>query len=116
VEHWFEWSPRGVEWSRIDGPFEVGTAGTSKPPGLPAGRFRLITVEPEARFVTETNLPGCRLRFEHRVEPAVAGSRIRHAASIDGPLTFIYSHVLRRSIERALPDGMERLAVLAARD
>lgn len=33
VEHWCEWSRHGVEWSRIDGPFEVGTEGKSKPPG-----------------------------------------------------------------------------------
>lgn len=113
VEHWSDWSRHGVEWSRIDGPFEVGTAGKSKPPGLPAGKFRLITVELEARFITETKLPGCHLRFEHQVEPVVSGSTIRHTATIDGPLASVYSRILRRSIERGLPDGVERLAVLA---
>ena len=46
VEHWNAWSRGGVEWSRLDGPFEVGTTGTSKPPGFPASRFRLTAVEP----------------------------------------------------------------------
>jgi hypothetical protein len=116
VEGWSEWSRQGVEWSRIDGPFEVGTTGTSKPPGLPAGRFRLVTVEPEARFVTETRLPGSRLRFEHVVTPEDPGSRIRHSAALEGPLAFVYLRVLRKRIERGLPDGVERLAVLAAQD
>jgi hypothetical protein len=116
VEHWSEWSRHGVEWSSLDGPFEVGTKGKSKPPGMPAGTFRLVTVEPEARFITEVKLPGSRLRFEHQVQPEASGSRIRHSATVDGPLAFVYSRILRKSIVRGLPDGVERLAVLATQD
>ena len=46
VEHWCDWSRHGVEWSRIDGPFAVGTKGKSKPPGSRALAFRLVAVEP----------------------------------------------------------------------
>ena len=114
VEHWSDWSRNGVEWSRLDGPFEVGTTGKSKAPGMPAGKFRLITVEPDARFVSEVKLPGGRLRFEHVVEPTAHGSQITHRASVDGPLSAIYSRVVRAGIERGLRDGVDRLAVLAA--
>jgi hypothetical protein len=116
VEHWSDWSRHGVEWSHIDGAFEVGTKGRSKPPGLPAGRFQLVTVEPDSRFITVTKLPGSRLRFEHHVEPALSGTSIRHTATIDGPLAFVYARLLHKSIERGLPDGVERLATLAAQD
>ena len=110
VERWCEWSRQGVEWSRIDGPFEVGTKGKSKPPGFPAGRFKLVAVEPDALFASETKLPGGRIWFEHAIEPTDSGSRITHRAIVDGPLAFLYARVVRKSVERGLPDGVERLA------
>jgi hypothetical protein len=50
------------------------------------------------------------LRFDHVIEPLPVGVRITDRAAIDGPLTFLYSRILRRSIVRALPDGVDRLA------
>ena len=114
VEHWCEWSQQGVEWSRIDGPFEVGTKGKSKPPGSPALRFQLVTVEPDATFVSEARLPGARMRFEHVIEPTERGSRITHRAGLDGPLAFLYTRSVRKGVEKGLPDGVERLADIAA--
>jgi len=116
VEHWCEWSRQGVEWSRIDGPFEVGTKGKSKPPGSPALTFQLVAVEPDATFVTEARPPGARLRFEHLIEPAEPGSRITHRVALDGPLAFLYTRFVRKGVEQGLPDGVDRLAVLAAAD
>jgi hypothetical protein len=97
-------------WSRLNGPFEVGTKGKSKPPGLPAGRFRLTVVEPERMFATETRLPGARLLFEHVIEPHEVGVTITHRAVISGPLTFLYARILRRAILRGLPEGVDQLA------
>jgi hypothetical protein len=115
VVNWREWSVEGVEWSRLDGPFEVGTMGKSKPPGrLPAGSFRLDAVVPEQMFRSETKLPGARLRFEHIIEQADAGVTITHRARLDGPLAWLWLPLLRKSIERGLPPGVERLATLAA--
>ena len=117
VAQWCEWSVEGVEWSRLDGPFEVGTTGKSKPPGrLPAGSFRLDAVVPEQMFGSETKLPGARLRFEHIIQPADAGVTITHRAVVDGPLTWLWLPLLRKSIERGLAPGVERLAKLAAAD
>jgi Polyketide cyclase / dehydrase and lipid transport len=116
VPNWRDWSERGVVWSRIDGPFEVGTKGRSKPPGLPAGSFRLVAVEPDELFASETRLPGARLRFEHVIEKQDAGVRITHRATLDGPLSSLYRPLVRRAIEQGLPAGVERLAVLAAAD
>jgi hypothetical protein len=100
----------------LDGPFEVGTRGKSKPPRLPAGRFRLVDVEPDAKFVSESRFPGSRLVFVHRIEPSGDGVRITHQAEISGPLAFLLSAIIRRTTERALPDGVERLARMAAAD
>ena len=117
VANWREWSVEGVEWSRLDGPFEVGTTGKSKPPGwLPAGSFRLDAVVEEQMFGSETKLPGARLRFEHIIEPAGAGVTITHRAKLDGPLARLWLPLMRKSIEGGLPPGVERLATMAAAD
>jgi len=34
--------------------------------------------------------------------------------SLDGPLEFVYRRSVRKSVGRGLPDGVERLAILAA--
>lgn len=117
VSNWSKWSVEGVEWSRLDGPFVVGTTGKSKPPGrLPAGRFRLDAVVPEEMFRSETKLPGARLLFEHVIEPADAGVTITHRATLDGPAARLWLPLVRKSIEGGLPPGVERLATMAAAD
>jgi len=114
VEHWSDWSRNGVKWSRLDGPFEVGTKGKTKAPGMPAATFRLVAVEPDAGFVSEVRLPGGRLRFEHVIEPNEKGSRITHRVEVDGPLAAVHARIIGKTTEKALVDGVDRLAVLAA--
>jgi polyketide cyclase/dehydrase/lipid transport protein len=113
VDNWSEWSEKGVERSHLDGEFKEGTTGKSKAPGFPEGKFRLITVEPEKRFVSEAKFPGGRLTFEHIIEPRDEGSRITHRATVDGPLSFIYIPLVKRPLQKGLPTGVDRLAELA---
>ncbi len=114
VDRWCEGSRHGVERSHISGPFAVGTKGKSKAPGSPTARFTLVAVDPDAFFASEVKLPGGRLRFEHVINATPSGSRITHRATPDGPLAFLYVPMVRKSIERGLPDGVERLATMAA--
>src|SRR5436190_793043 len=90
VDHWSEWSP-GVEWSRLEGPFEVGSTGKSKAPGSPALRFRVMAVEPQVKFTTKARLPGASLVFEHVLESLGTGARITHRATLSGPLAPLYT-------------------------
>jgi Polyketide cyclase / dehydrase and lipid transport len=112
VDRWCDWSP-GVEWSRLDGPFEVGSKGKSKPPGSPALRFRVTAVEPRVMFATKARLPGASLVFEHVLESLDTGARITHRATLSGPLAPLYTRSVRRRTEPGLRDGVERLAALA---
>jgi len=114
VEHWREWSQQGVEWSRIDGPFEAGTTGEMKSPGSPPVTFTLLAVEPDAFFTSEVKLPGARLRFEHVVVPSGRETRITHRVAVEGPLASAYTLLMRRRVKRGLLDGVERLAHMAA--
>ena len=109
VTRWSDWSP-AIEWSRLDGPFQVGAIGKSKARGAPAGRFRLVRVEPNALFATTTWLPGARLLFEHFIEPLDTGLRITHRATLSGPLSWLYARRIRSLTEHSLPEGVDRLA------
>src|SRR5438105_8256407 len=113
VDNWSDWSEKGVERSSIDGDFKVGTTGMSKAPHLPKGRFELVEVEAEHKFVTKSTLPGATLYFEHMVEPADNGSHITHRAILDGPLTFAWQPLVGWIIGRGMPDSVNRLAELA---
>jgi len=113
VERWKQWSPNGVEESSLDGKFEAGSTGHSKAPHLPKGKFELVEVEPERRFVSRSSFPGGSLTFEHMLEPTDGGTRITHKASLDGPLSFLWNPVVSRIVKRGLPSGVERLAELA---
>jgi uncharacterized protein YndB with AHSA1/START domain len=112
VEEWREWS-KGVEESSLDGEFEAGSKGKTKAPSLPRTSFELVEVEPERRFVSKGKPPGASLIFEHMLEPLNGGTRITHRATLEGPLTFLWSPVIGRIIKRGLPEGVERLAELA---
>lgn len=114
VEHWSSWSRKGVEWSRLDGPFEAGTEGKTKAPGFPAFRFRLTAVEPERMFASEAKLPGARLVIEHVIESVGAGVEITHRARVDGPMAWLWATLIRRGTEKGLSDGVERLAKMSA--
>jgi uncharacterized protein YndB with AHSA1/START domain len=116
VEHWDAWAPEGVEWARLDGPFEPGTTGEIKAPGSPKGTFTLVGVEPERSFVTEAKLPGARMRFEYLVEPTDTGAHLTHRATIGGPLAFLWARIAGRRMEEGMPDSVRRLAVIAAHD
>jgi hypothetical protein len=113
VDNWSEWSTKGVEHSTLEGEFEVGSKGTSKAPHLPKGNFELIEVEPERKFASKATMPGATLLFEHELEPSGEGTRITHRATLEGPLTFLWSPVVGRIISRGLPPGVEKLAELA---
>ena len=44
------------------------------------------------------------------------GSRITHRVALEGPLAFLYTPIVRKGVERGLPGGVDRLAVMAADD
>jgi hypothetical protein len=65
-------------------------------------------------FASQAKLPGAKLVFEHVIESVGAGVQITHRARLDGPMAWLWAAVLRRSIEKGLPDGVDRLAKLDA--
>ena len=62
VANWVEVDP-AVEWARIDGAFETGSRGETKPIGAPANAWTLADVEAGRRAVIAMRVPGAEVRF-----------------------------------------------------
>lgn len=85
VQGWPAWDGSLIA-TTLQGPFAAGTTGTLHPQGMPEPiAFVLTAVEPGAGFADETRLGPIVLRFEHRVEPRGAGSRIVVSVEAEGP-------------------------------
>jgi len=50
------------------------------------------------------------LVFEHLIEPSDRGIRIRHRATLSGPLSRLYTRRIRSLTEQSLTEGVDRLA------
>ncbi len=113
VGNWPRWD-HGIEWARLEGPFEEGTAGRLKPKGGPEVPFVLLWADPERGFSDESRLPLGRLRFEHRWRPFENGRiEIVHRVCFHGPMGFLYAFLMGPSFRRDLPKAMKTLARMA---
>ena len=112
MEGWRRWDEE-VEWSRLDGPFEVGSRGVLKPKKGPKPSFVTTEVRRERAFTDRTRLPLASMDFFHRMEPVDGGTRIVHGVRISGPLSFVFARLLGPGFEKGLPRAVQTLARLA---
>lgn len=113
VEGWSSWNP-GIAWARLEGPFQAGTVGRTKPAKGPEGTFTVANVEPGTSFVNEAKMAGARLRFLHRVERLGDGrSRVTMGASMAGPLASLYGMMFGRNIKAYMPTAVRQLVAKA---
>ena len=108
---WSEWNA-GVQSIEIEGPFATGTWFTMKTPDGPEPlRSRLLEVRDGERFVDETRVGDLVVRVAHRLERAVAGTRIVYALEAEGPgaseigpaIAADFPQVLAALVKRAAP-------------
>ena len=109
VENWKEWD-KSVEWSSIDGRFELGAKGKLKPKEGPLAKFKLTEVEKFKKFTDEAKLPLTKLQFIHEMNCNNGDTEITHKIRITGILTFLFSRVIGKKLEKDLPHAMENLS------
>jgi hypothetical protein len=103
-----------VAWSRLHGPFAVGTRGELKLKGLPTLSFVLDEVTKEQSYANVVSMPGLRVRFTHDLEPQSATTmRITHGAEIGGRLGWLVRPLVRRPLTRALATALDNFVRLA---
>lgn len=115
VSNWKRWDSE-VLWSKVDGPFAVGTSGVLKPKHGPQAKFVLTEVQEEKRFVDQTKIAGTTLTFIHELQPMPNGSKITHRIEITGLLAPVLGATLGRQLKAGLPTAVQNLAKLAESD
>ncbi len=114
ITSWTTWDT-GIEYASLEGPFAAGTRGTLQPQGQDKLSFQLIDVEPLDGFSDVTDIPGAAIaiRFDHRLQKTLDGTRITHSVSITGPNVDKFGEQFIAELSDGIPQTMERLAALA---
>ena len=115
MDTWPEWD-EAIVWTRLDGPFAVGTTGVLKPKGGPKVTFVIETLEPGSEFTDVSSMPGARLRIRHRVAVDDGRTRVEIEVSIEGPLGWLWRRVVGTGIATSTPEGLRRLGEVAEAD
>ncbi len=108
VENWKKWDEE-IESSRIDGPFQAGTAGSTKFVGTPLIKTLLTKVEPLKLVVQEAYLSFAKVISYQSMRQVAGTTQITFQVEIRGPLSFFYSCMLGRFIKKKIPKEMEEM-------
>jgi len=108
VEGWCEWDA-DVKISSISGEFQKGVEGVLTPLKGPKAKFTLVEVTLNQSFSTETKLPLCCMRFEHKLRPYGEFTEVTHRVGFTGALSFIWEKLIGSQIKHGLPHALSGL-------
>jgi hypothetical protein len=100
-----------VESAALDGPFQPGAKGSTKPRGGEPIHWQLEGVQEGCSVVVMIQVPGAALRCTWKFEDS--GSRrtpITQRASIEGDRAQDYVSTVAPELEKGIPLGMQKLA------
>ena len=114
VANWSVVDP-AVEWARLDGPFEAGRRGQTKPVGRPATDWTLVAVEAGRRAVIEIAAPGAVVRFTWTLDDGEAGgARLTQRLESGGDASGPYVGAMQGLADN-IPLGMQKLVAAIER-
>ncbi|MDH5217154.1 MAG: SRPBCC family protein [Gammaproteobacteria bacterium] len=108
VNEWPNWDPDVAEAS-LFGSFSQGAKGKLKPSDGPKTKIRLTEVVENKAFTVCSNLPLCKIIFEHDLEALPTSTRVIHRVSFRGPLKHLFSHLIGPKIRQGLPESLKGL-------
>ena len=111
VPNWNQWDS-DIEWSSLNGNFEIGSKGQLKPANGPKATFTITEIIPNKRFVDTSTLPLTKLTFIHDLEETNSGVTITHTIQMDGLLSGLFSKIIGKSLAKGLPNALQNLKQL----
>jgi uncharacterized protein YndB with AHSA1/START domain len=112
VSGWNRWDD-AIEWSRLEGDFQVGSRGKFKQKSGPAIAFEIIQVEPGRGFTLKVKLPLATMMLIHRAETVAEGTRVLHRVELHGVLSGLFAALLGKKLRHGLPHATRGIAGLA---
>jgi Polyketide cyclase / dehydrase and lipid transport len=108
VDNWAVVDP-AVEWAKLEGPFNSGTIGRTKPRGADPNEWKLVEVEDGIKAVIEIAAPGAMVRFHWSfADIPGGGTRMTQNLTLEGERAAEYEEGMKL-LEKGIPSGMERL-------
>lgn len=100
----------------LDGPFTVGSMGTTCMPGQEPLRWRLCEINPMESYVLEMILDRAILLFEWRFEGRSDGrTRLTQRIALSGENAAAYTAQVQSAFTSTLAEGMHRIAAALER-
>lgn len=115
VKNWNKWDNE-VEYSELNGKFDIGTFGILKPIKGPKSKFKLISVDKLNEFTSRSLLPLTKMDFTHEMNEKDGELFITHGVKIKGLLKFLFSSLIGKKIISELPQAMENLSKMAEKN
>jgi uncharacterized protein YndB with AHSA1/START domain len=107
---WGQWNPNvtTMDWQ---GGFVSGTTGVMNTPSGQHHKMELVDVQPGRSFALLTSVvPGTRFRFNCRVEPANAKTKVSQTVEVLGPLGPVMGGMLGPQVSKEFSTLLQNLA------
>ena len=102
VNKWPIWDQE-LQWSKLNGPFKIGSKGELKPKGWPVTKFALTEVTENQSFSNIGYMPFTTHKFEHSLTKLKNGKlMITHKATVHGLLAPLLSFVMKRNLAKRI--------------
>lgn len=105
-----------LEWSKLDGNFEVGTKIIMKPIGLPKSSVNITKVIPNKAFATEGSIPLGKMIIEHNITTQKGKTVFTHTITLTGPMRKVFAKLVAQKMADNLPQKMRNIAKLAQKE
>jgi hypothetical protein len=123
AEIWRQWAEvadrtrwdDGLEWARLDGPFEVGSTGEVKLYDQSPTKFEIIECEPGRKYTDRFELPlGGSMTWYHSIAERGGGVRaVTFEVEVTGPTSVVLAPILRNILDEQLPSTVDKLIDVA---
>lgn len=112
VENWPKWDT-ALAYCDIKCDFEAGNHFILKPAGGPKFRIWLGEVTPHSKFTAYCKLFGAVMQHIHELEEIEEGLRITHTITVQGPLAFLWTHLVAKNVAKQVPEQTDNLVQYA---
>lgn len=112
VQNWNKWDTT-VEYSNIEGKFEVGSKGKLKSKDGPKTSFIINECNPFSSYTISSVLPLSKLNFIHEINEVGSKIMIIHKVEIVGLLSSVFGKILGEKIIKDLPNTLRSLVKMA---